>query len=106
MHFPTGRIDPATPRLEFLEFWIYLFKGHFVTDTSLYFWNLHKILRFLYPSWGGLKKIFIYPSYVQMLFFEARASERDQKKIFCRFCIFYIKMKLMQGDRTPKLNFH
>jgi hypothetical protein len=51
----------------------------------------------------GFEKILFDPSYVPMRFFEAKPGRaRDQKKFFGRFRIFYIKMKLPQGDRTPK----
>jgi hypothetical protein len=48
---------------------------------------------------GGLSKILLDPSYVRG---PTRTRAVDKKNFFCRFCLFYIKMKLLQGFSTPK----
>jgi hypothetical protein len=52
----------------------------------------------------GVWKKFFDPSYVPMRFFEAVPgwARAIQKIVFAGFPFFYIKMKLLQGDRTPK----
>jgi hypothetical protein len=68
---------------------------------QVYIYEIYvKFCVFWYPSWGGLKKIFWPLLGADALFAAARA--RDWKNVFCRFCMFHIKMKLLQGDRTPK----
>jgi hypothetical protein len=67
---------------------------HFVTKVSLHFWNQHKILRFLIPiMWG----FFWGPSYVHARIFRAiSGSARSIEIFFCRFRLFYFKMKQSQ----------
>jgi hypothetical protein len=48
----------------------------------------------------GFENKFFYHSYVPVRFFAAvRAIDFF---FFCLFHMFYIKMKLLQGDRTPQ----
>jgi hypothetical protein len=51
-----------------------------------------------------LKTKFFDPSYVPMRFMEAAPGHARaiEKFVFAGFAFFYIKMKLRQGDRTPK----
>jgi hypothetical protein len=58
---------------------------------------------FLKTSHTGLKKMFWSLLYTGALFCGcARAGAPDQTNFFCLFCMFYIKMKLLKGDRTQK----
>jgi hypothetical protein len=55
----------------------------------------------------GFEKKILDPSYVPVRFLRPREGARTRSKIFfCRFRMFYIKMKLLQGDRTTKKIFH
>jgi hypothetical protein len=53
---------------------------------------------------SGFEKKIFYPSYEPMSFFEAvpGRARAIEKIFFAGFAFFYIKMKLLQGDRTPK----
>jgi hypothetical protein len=51
-------------------------------------------------------KTFFDPSYVLVRFCAAARGRAHAIEIFFfRFCMLYIKMKLLQGDRTPTKTF-